>query len=83
MRWVCLALELYVVAIFARIILSYFPISPGSALAPVFSGLYTITEPVLGPLRKLVPPLRIGMGAIDLSPIIVIFAFRIIAGGLC
>lgn len=71
----CVLGELYLVVIFARIILSWFPITPGSGLASVFSFLYTVTEPVLGPVRRLVP--SSGMG-IDFSPIIVLLGFRLI-----
>ena len=37
-----------------------------------------ITEPVLGPVRRLLPPMRLGAGAMDLSPILVSFAVIII-----
>jgi YggT family protein len=63
---------------FARIILSWFPIQPGSALAPVFSVLYAITEPVLGPIRRLLPPVGIGGMGIDLSPMIVTLAIQLV-----
>jgi YggT family protein len=47
----------------------------------IYSGLYTVTEPVLGPVRRALPPL----GGFDLSPIVVIFGLqllsRVIAGG--
>jgi YggT family protein len=75
----CGLLNVYLIALFGRIILSWFPIRPGGAMAQVFSFLYTITEPVLGPVRRAIPP--IGPG-IDLSPIIVIFGFEIIAGSI-
>jgi YggT family protein len=80
---VCTLLQLYLIALFGRIILSWFPISPGSALAPVFSFLYAITEPVLGPIRRVLPPLSMGGMGLDLSPIVVLFLFQIIKGALC
>lgn len=80
---ICLILQLYLIALFARIILSWFPISPGSPLAPIFSALYTITEPVLGPIRRAIPPVRMGAMGLDLSPIIVIVLFQVIQGALC
>jgi len=67
----CWAAQLYVYVMFARIILSWFPIQPGSALTPVFSVLYAITEPLLGPLRRAPPPVGIGGMGLDLSPLIV------------
>ena len=79
----CLVGQIYLVAIFGRIILSWFPISPGSALASIFEFLYTITEPVLGPIRRVMPPIGFGGMGLDLSPIIVIlvlqlFVFRVV-----
>jgi YggT family protein len=80
---VCLILRLYLYALFARIILSWFPISPGSGLAPVFSFLYRITEPVLGPVRRMLPPVRLGSAAFDLSPIIILIVLQFLLGRVC
>lgn len=74
----CTIAYLYLVAIFGRIILSWFPLESGSALASVFSFLFTITEPLLGPLRRVLPPVGIGGMGLDLSPIIVIFALQLL-----
>lgn len=71
-------LNLYIFAVFGRVILSWFPLSPGGPMASVYSFLYTITEPVLGPIRRVLPPL----GGIDLSPIVLLFAVQILRGAL-
>jgi YggT family protein len=71
-------LQLYTLAIFGRIILSWFPLQPGGAMASVFSFLYGITEPVLGPVRRMLP----AMGPIDISPIVVILALQLIGGAI-
>ena len=76
----CLLLNLYFIALFARIILSWFPISPGGAMAQIFSFLYRITEPLLGPVRRAIPPIG-GIG-LDFSPIIVIIGLQIVAGAV-
>ena len=68
----------YLIAIFARIILSWFPISEDSPFASIFSFLYAITEPVLGPIRRLLPPMGMGGMGLDLSPIIVIFGMQLV-----
>ncbi|MBK34443.1 MAG: hypothetical protein CME26_02805 [Gemmatimonadetes bacterium] len=34
---------------------------------PVVRGIYALTEPVLGPVRRILPP----MGGFDLSPIVI------------
>lgn len=79
----CQLISIYLLLLFARIILSWFPISPGSALAPVFSFLYTVTEPVLGPLRRMIPPLSMGGMGLDLSPFIVVILARVLQGAIC
>ena len=48
-------LQLYVFCIFGRIILSWFPVTPGGPIAQISSVLYSITEPVLGPIRNALP----------------------------
>ena len=70
--------NLYIIAIIGRIILSYFPLQPGGVVAQIFNVLYTITEPVLGPARRIIPPI----GMFDFSPIVVIVALEILAGAL-
>ena len=75
MQILCTLLSLYLIAIFARVILSWFPLQPGSVLAQIFTLVYSITEPVLGPLRRAIPPLG---GMLDVSPIIVIIGINLI-----
>jgi len=67
-------LNLYLIVLVARAVLSWFPLSPGSPLAPVASFLYTITEPVLAPLRRVIPP----MGGFDISFLILFIGIEII-----
>ena len=82
MAVVCIALNLYLIALFARIILSWFPMEPGGALAGVVHALHLVTEPVLAPLRRALPPVRAGAMALDLSPIIVLILLQLIMGRL-
>ena len=79
----CLAAKAYLVVMFGRVILSWFPIAPGSLMATVYGFLYAITEPVLGPLRRLIPPIGVGGMGLDLSPTIVLFGLFILTGILC
>ena len=72
-------LQLYSICLFGRIILSWFPLAPGGAMATVFGVLYNLTEPVLGPVRRLLP----SVGMIDLSPIVVFILINIISGSIC
>lgn len=72
----CALCTVYVLAIFGRILFSWIPIAPESPVTAVRGFLVQITEPVMGPLRRALPPLRIGNFAIDLSPIIVLILLR-------
>jgi len=75
-------IDIYLLLVLWRILLSWFPISPESPMSSVFSFLYRLTEPVLGPIRRLLPPLGMGGMALDLSPIIVIFGLEILKNAL-
>jgi YggT family protein len=44
--------------------------------------LYSLTEPVLGPIRRVLPPMRLGGMGLDLSPIIVLIGLQIISRAL-
>ena len=62
-------------AIFARAILSWFPIDQNGTIP---QALNSITSPILDPLRKVIPPL----GTIDLTPMIAMFLLLVIGGAL-
>lgn len=64
-KLVLLSLNLFMFAIFIRIILSW--ISPGQ-YNPATAIITTLTEPMLRPVRRLIP----AMGGFDISPIFVI-----------
>jgi len=80
---ICTALTLYLIAIFGRIILSWFPLDPNGVAATIAGFLYMITDPILGPLRRAIPPVRLGTMALDLTPIIVIFGISILQRNIC
>jgi YggT family protein len=66
--------QLYVIVLVLRAVLSWFPISSGSPLAPVIRIIYLITEPVLIPFRRLIPP----MGMFDLSFLVAFIVVEVI-----
>ena len=66
-----LLLKIYFFALLASIILSW--ISPGGSNTAVYL-LYQITEPVMAPVRKLLPP----MGGLDFSPILVFIGINVL-----
>lgn len=68
-------IQLLAFAIFARSMLSWFPIDRNG---PVVRALVSITEPVLEPLRRVIP----SIGMIDITPMIAMVALFIIGGRL-
>ncbi len=71
-------IRLYSYVIFARIILSWFPISRGGAMESIYNAIYAITEPVLGPVRRALP----AMGGFDFSPIVVVIGLQLLGQAL-
>ena len=47
-------------------------------MAGVYSFIYSITEPVLWPIRRLMPGIGVGGMGLDLSPIIVILLVQLL-----
>lgn len=70
-RLIDLFLTIYVWIIIARAIISWINPYP---YHPLVRFLYRVTEPVLAPVRKIIPPI----GGIDISPVIVIFIIFVI-----
>jgi YggT family protein len=70
--------QIYVLVLFGRAILSWFPYSPDSPLNPVRRVVFTLTEPVLAPFRRIVPP----VGMFDLSFFVAFIVVEIIVQGV-
>ena len=73
LNFIVILCQVLTVAIFARAIVSWFPVNPGNQL---IAFLYQITEPILAPLRRIIPQ----VGTIDLSPMVAIILLQVIAG---
>lgn len=72
----------YAYVVLARVILEWIPVSYDHPLARVRSVLRAVTDPLLTPLRSIIPPVRMGGMALDLSPMILMFALFLLAGVL-
>lgn len=66
-----LLLNIYLVAILIQVVISW--INPGT-YHPVMGLLYSLTEPVLRPARRLLPPIS----GLDLSPIVVLVGIQLL-----
>jgi YggT family protein len=62
-------LTVYLVVLAGRAILSWFPVRGGTFLASLNSILFDLTEPVLRPVRRLIP----AAGMFDVSFMVVFF----------
>ena len=81
-RIISWVIEAYVIILIARALVSWFPVYPGSALYGVVRFLDAITEPVLRPIRRILPPVRAGGMALDLSIIVAVIALQVVASVL-
>jgi len=66
-----LMLNVYMVAILVQVVLSW--VGQGS-YNPLTSTLYSLTDPVLRPVRRIIPPI----GGMDLSPLVVLISIPLI-----
>jgi YggT family protein len=70
----------YLVFIFIRIITSWIPRIPYNRfLAAVLNFVSDVTDPYLNLFRRFLPPVRLGPGALDLSPIVATFVLIIVS----
>lgn len=71
----------YFVLIIIRIIMSWVQRMPYNVYLDKFlTFVRDVTDPYLNIFRRFLPPLRIGPGALDLSPIIATFVLLIVGG---
>ncbi len=72
-RFIGWLLDLYSYVIIAAALISWVSPDPRN---PIVQFLHRITEPVLAPVRRMLPPWK--TGGLDLSPIIVLLAIQFI-----
>jgi YggT family protein len=81
-----LALFFFLILLIGRLILDYVQMfarswRPTGPLLVIAEIIYTVTDPPLRALRKVIPPLRLGGISLDLS-FLVLFLLVVIAQGL-
>jgi len=75
---VCALLIAYILILFGRMIISWLP-PTGGATATLARLLYDLTEPVLAPVRRIIPP----VGMFDLSFTVVVIALLLVYNTVC
>ena len=83
MTALCVLLQLYWIVVIGRVIMEWIPISYDHPLARLRSILRSATEPLLRPLRAMIPPVRMGGVSLDLSPIILLIALSLVTSAVC
>jgi YggT family protein len=73
-RFIDILFQVLFLAIVGRALLSWFPVRPGNPFYPLAVILHQITEPILGPLRRIIPTI----GMIDISPLVALFLLQFI-----
>ncbi len=76
------AVLLLMFALIIRIILDWVQVPAGHPVGRLRSALAAATDPMLLPLRRLIPPVRLGAVALDISVIVLLVALRILYGAL-
>jgi YggT family protein len=77
--YVSTLITVYVVLIFIRILMSYFRNIPYYRALDVFLRFVTeVTDPWLNVFRRLIPPVRMGPAALDLTPVIAVFVLILV-----
>jgi YggT family protein len=80
---IALVLQLFLISLFARVILDYVRIfspswRPKGIILAVAETVYGVTDPVMKFVRRFIPPLRVGPVAIDISFILIFFVTQIL-----
>jgi YggT family protein len=87
MRILCLLLTIYFYVLLARIIASwvvgFVRVPMSGPLRTLLTLLYDVTDPVLRPFRTLIPPIRMGGMAMDLSPLLVFIIIGVLQRVTC
>ncbi|MGZ8613012.1 MAG: YggT family protein [Actinomycetota bacterium] len=84
----CLLITIYTVVLFVRVIVSWaflFGFRPplSGPLRTILDLLEDVTEPVLRPLRALIPPIRAGGLGLDLSILVAFVILAVLRQAFC
>ena len=76
-------LSIYVLILIARLVFDYVFMfarewQPGGVVLVVVEGIYTVTDPPLKLLRRVIPPLRIGGISLDLAFLVLFILVQIL-----
>jgi YggT family protein len=74
----CALITVFIVLLFVRAVLSWFPVQPGSGVAQLSRLLIELTDWAVRPLRRIIPP----AGMFDLSFMVLVFFLFILRSAI-
>jgi YggT family protein len=80
---ICWILQIYFLAVLAWVVLSWVQVSSAHPLGRVQVFLDRIIYPVILPLRRVLPPLRLSGMALDLSPLVLMLGISLLRRFIC
>ena len=74
---------LYLMVVFGRLVLDWIRVfardwRPRGVMLVIAEAVYTLTDPPLNALRKVLPPLRLGAASIDLGFLVLVLALYLL-----
>jgi YggT family protein len=75
----CNLITVFIVVLFARAILSWFPLQSGTVLAQISDVLRVLTDWAVVPIRRVIPP----VGMFDVSFMVLVFGLFILRAAIC
>jgi len=79
---ICILTFVYEIILLIRVLSTWFRTPPSGPVRAGLNFTYTVTEPVLRPLRRIIPPIRVGPAALDLSPVILFIVLGVIRSSI-
>jgi len=79
----CALLLLFRFVFLLRLVLSFFPIQPDTAWGSIRSLSVVATEPVVMPVRRVVPPLPGGMAAFGVAELLILIGIEVLVAIIC
>ena len=79
----CIALDVFTLVLLARVLLSWLRPPVSGPLRTAWDAVFAVTEPVLAPVRKILPPMRAGGPGLDFSPVLVFVALAVLRSAIC
>lgn len=79
---ICIFLLLFQLAFLLRIVLGFFPLAPGGGTATVRDLTVLVTDPVVLPIRRALPPMGGGL-AFPVDTLLILIGLQVIIAFVC